>query len=64
MEGYWMARAIYEDGFEVDRMFEDNPEEAENSQIYRMECWLIERHEGCVWYSVNWVPEYDPATDY
>lgn len=49
----WEARASYEDGTSVVRYFEDNglPEQ---EQQYNLECWLISRHDGCVWYSVNW----------
>ena len=64
ISGYWEARAIYEDGTEIERMFDYNYDLTENDQVYEIECWLLERHEGCTWYSVDWVNDYDPAEDY
>jgi hypothetical protein len=51
----WEARAEYADGTRVERLFESNPRKNENDEQYELECWLIERHDGCVWYSVNWI---------
>ena len=50
----WEARATYNDGSEYDAFFEDDGR-SENDQIYDLECMLIERKEGCTWYSVDWV---------
>lgn len=52
----WEARAEYEDGSTVLRYFSDNGK-PDAEQEYDLECWLLERHKGCVWYSVNWVNE-------
>lgn len=57
---YWNARATYEDGFEIDRYFpynaDGNPQK-ENEEQYEIEAWLLEEHEGCTWYSVDYVKE-------
>ena len=53
----WEARAEYADGTAVERMFESNPYKNEDDEQYELEEWLIEHHEGCTWYSVNWVNE-------
>ncbi len=46
-----VARAEYADGTTVKRYFDDSACE------YELECWLVERHENCVWYSVEYMPE-------
>ena len=54
----WEARATYEDGTEIEATFEyceDGNYEAECQRQYEIECWLIEQHEGCTWYSVDYV---------
>lgn len=51
----WEARAEYEDGTIVERYFEPNERYTENEDQYNIECWLLERHENCTWYSVNWI---------
>ena len=51
----WEARAEYEDGTTVERLFADDLTVGEAEMQYRLECWLIERHPGCTWYSVNYV---------
>ena len=51
----WEARAEYEDGTIVERYFEANDSIGEHEDQYNIECWLIERHEGITWYSVNWI---------
>lgn len=58
---HWEARATYEDGYEIDKEF---PYTAngnylkEDEEQYKIEAWLIEEaHEGCTWYSVNYVAE-------
>lgn len=50
----WEARAEYEDGTSVYRLFDSDPRKSENEEQYELECWLIGRHDGCIWYSVNW----------
>ena len=51
----WEARAEYQDGSEVYRLFDNNPNLTEAENQYRIECWLIEQKDGCTWYSVNWI---------
>lgn len=54
----WEAIAEYADGTSIDKYFPYN----ENGN-YSMECerqqdleeWLLEQHEGCIWYSVSYV---------
>ena len=53
----WEARAEYEDGTTIERLFCDNPSMSDEDRQYQLECWLVERRPGCVWYSVNWVQE-------
>lgn len=57
---HWEARATYEDGFEIDRDFpynaDGNPRREDDEQ-YELEDWLLREHEGCTWYSVNYVAE-------
>lgn len=53
----WVARAEYEDGTEIEKCFpyyEDGNWLAENKRQQQLEEWLVTRHEGCVWYSVNY----------
>ena len=51
----WELRAEYADGTTVERLVESNPYKSDAEEQYDLECWLIGRHEGCTWYSVNWV---------
>lgn len=56
----WIARAEYEDGTEIEKAFpyaEGGNYEAEQERQYSLECWLIEEHEGCTWYSVDFVED-------
>jgi hypothetical protein len=50
----WIAKAEYADGTTVERLFAYNDSQSESDQQYQIECWLIERHEGCIWYSVDY----------
>lgn len=50
----WEARADYADGTTVERLFADNGR-SDSDQQYAIECWLLERHPDCTWYSVNYV---------
>lgn len=50
----WEARAEYADGTTVERFFEDDENKPDADQQYEIECWLLERHPDCTWYSVNW----------
>ena len=54
---YWEAIAEYEDGTRVERLFAYNEHRPDGDQEYELECWLIERHPGCTYYSVNFVSE-------
>lgn len=51
----WEARAEYEDGTSIERYFEANENISEAEDQYRLEWWLLDRHPGCTWYSVNWI---------
>lgn len=53
--GAWEALAEYEDGTSVSRLFEYNDRKSENRQQHEIEEWLLNRHPGCVWYSVNYL---------
>lgn len=53
----WEAKAEYADGTSVCRYFEDDPRNGEADYQYCLECWLIERHPDCEWYSVCWIEE-------
>ena len=50
----WIAKAEYADGTTVERLFAYKDSQSESDQQYQIECWLIERHEGCIWYSVDY----------
>ena len=53
----WVARAEYEDGTEIEERFpyfEEGDWLMENKRQQQLEEWLITRHEGCVWYSVDY----------
>jgi hypothetical protein len=56
----WMASARYADGTEIEQYFpyrEDGNYNRECDRQYGLECWLLERHAECVWYSVVYVPD-------
>ncbi len=53
----WEAVAEYADGTSVRRLFAYSEGRNENDQQYDLECWLLERHPGCTWYSVNYIEE-------
>lgn len=60
MPRHWNARATYEDGFEIDKNFPyraDGNYIKENEEQYELEEWLLNEHEDCTWYSVNYVPK-------
>jgi hypothetical protein len=54
---YWEAEAKYVDGTYVRRLFAYKEDKSEGDQQYEIECWLIERHEHCIWYSVELVED-------
>ena len=51
----WEARAEYADGTVIERMFYSDPRANEDEEQYNIENWLLSAHDGCVFYSVNWV---------
>lgn len=55
----WEAKAEYADGTTVERLFDyiSGSIRQDNQAQYDIECWLIERHPDCIWYSVNYVEE-------
>ncbi|MBQ1291367.1 MAG: hypothetical protein IIY28_08475 [Lachnospiraceae bacterium] len=54
----WEARAEYEDGTWIDQYFDYNDRKSDADQQYEIECWLLERHPKCTWYSVDYVNEW------
>lgn len=51
----WEASAEYADGTSVTKLFpynEDGNYHLEEERKYELECWLLDYHEGCTWYSV------------
>lgn len=57
----WEAVAEYKDGTNVRKLFNDSTTKSDNEMQYDLECWLLNRHENCIWYSVNyiWENEYE-----
>ncbi len=56
----WEARATYADGSECCVYFPYNEGGnylAESERQYELEAWLLERQDGCTWYSVTYVEE-------
>ena len=53
----WKACARYDDGTEIERLFEDRENLTDLQMQYELEDWLITRHNGCIWYSVLYVGE-------
>lgn len=54
----WVARAEYADGTSIEKRFpysEGGNYSAECDRQYELEDWLIQRHDGCTWYSVDYV---------
>ena len=55
---HWEARATYGDGYEIDKDFPyPLNNKKDDDQQFELEEWLLNIHEGCTWYSVNYVPE-------
>ena len=55
---HWEARGTYEDGYEIDKDFPyPLNNKKDDDQQFELEEWLLNIHEGCTWYSVNYVPE-------
>lgn len=56
----WHGEAEYADGTYIEKDFPymaNGSYTKENEEQYACEEWLIEAHEGCVWYSVVYVEE-------
>ena len=56
----WNAVAEYADGTRIEKNFpyyEDGNYQAECERQYELEAWLIERHEGCTFYSVSYIED-------
>lgn len=54
----WEASARYADGTEITKYFpyhENGNPRAENDRAFALEEWLIDQHEDCIWYSVEYV---------
>lgn len=59
MTGHWEGRAEYADGTSVERTFPYREGASEDDQQYDIECWLIEHKPDCVWYTANFVYDYE-----
>lgn len=55
----WEARAKYDDDTDICKYFPYDKEENDDEEQYVIEEWLISRHKGCVWYSVNLIDRTD-----
>ncbi|MBR6219522.1 MAG: hypothetical protein IKQ80_03030 [Clostridia bacterium] len=56
----WIARAEYADGTSIEKAFaynENGNYQLECERQYELEAWLIEQHEDCTWYSVDYVAD-------
>lgn len=56
----WEAIGRYADGTEIVKYFpyhEDDNYRKECERQHQLECWLIEEHDGCIFYSVGYVEE-------
>lgn len=56
----WEAIGRYADGTEIVKYFpyrENDNYRRECERQYQLECWLIEAHDGCIFYSVGYVEE-------
>lgn len=56
----WEAIADYADGTSIRKTFRYNEGgnySRECERQHEIECWLIEQHADCVYYSVNYIEE-------
>lgn len=55
----WFCVAEYEDGTRIEKTFPyfGGSIREDDQRQYDLECWLIERHEGCTYYSVCVIAE-------
>lgn len=61
MRYVWIASAKYKDGTSIEKKFPylGGTIREDNETQYRLECWLLSRHEDCIWYSVIVEEELD-----
>lgn len=60
MTEYWEAIAEYDDGTRIEKRFpyhEGGNYEQENERQYQLEEWLLQAHDGCTFYTINYVQE-------
>lgn len=58
--GMWEAVADYADGTSIRKLFPYNEKgvySLEEERQQELEAWLISYHDGCTWYSVNYIDE-------
>lgn len=55
----WEAYAEYADGTSIRKLFCQPERVSESDRQYDLECWLIERHPDCTFYSVSWIQDED-----
>ena len=56
----WNAVAEYADGTRIEKnspYYEDGNYQAECERQYELETWLIEQHEQCTFYSVDYIED-------
>lgn len=56
----WNAIGEYADGTRIEKNFlywENGNYSAENERQYELENWIVNAHENCIFYSVNYVEE-------
>lgn len=56
----WCAIGEYVDGTRIEKNFpywENDNYLAENERQYELENWIINAHDNCIFYSVNYVEE-------
>ena len=55
----WIVSAKYADGTEIEKSYpyrEGGIYSKEEQRQYELECWILEQHEDCIWYSVSLAP--------
>lgn len=56
----WLAIAEYKDGTRIEKRFAYNENDnytRECNRQWELECWLLEQHDDCTYYSVSYEPE-------
>ena len=55
---HWEALANYKDGFAIGKDFPyPLNDKKDDEQQHELEEWLLQAHDGCEWYSVEYVSE-------